>query len=319
MKEKDKIIITSAFPEELIAKLRTKAEVISWKTDKFDLMPRAKVLACIHDAIALINVGEIAIDKELLDNAGRLKIVSNVAIGYDNVDMKALAFRKIWLTNTPDFFAYPVVEIVIAGMICVSRRLIEVGNFVRSGKWENFEPGRWDGKSLKNKTLGIVGYGKIGHYLKPIAEAFGMKVICYDRNPNANEEYCSFDELLTNSDFVSLHVPLSPENKGLFNKRVFRKMKKGAIFINASRGAVMKECDLVSALVSGHLGGAVLDVYENEPTVSPELLAMENVFLTSHVGGGTVTSRYKSQELATENVLAVLEGKRPLTPVNEIV
>jgi phosphoglycerate dehydrogenase-like enzyme len=210
------------------------------------------------------------------------------------------------------------VEIVIAGMICISRRLVEVGNFVRSKQWNKFEPGRWDGLSLQDKTLGIVGYGKIGRYLKPIAEAFGMKVIWYDIYPTTDSNYRQFDELLTTSDFVSVHIPMSEANRGMFNSSVFSKMKQGAIFVNVSRGALMRECDLEEALTSGHLRGAVLDVFENEPAVSPEFLMMDNVFLTPHVGGGTISSRYRSQELATENVLAVCSGKKPITPINDL-
>jgi len=316
--KKEKILITSLFPQELIGRLETIGEVISWKTDGYDLMPREKALSGIEEVTAIINVGDLAIDEGLLNQASQLKIVSNVAIGYDNVDISKATKRKIWVTNTPDFFAYPVVEIVIAGMICVSRRLIEVGNFVRSKQWNAFEPGRWDGSSLQNKTLGIIGYGKIGRYLKPIAESFGMKVICYDTKPVEDQHFYPLNELIACSDFISVHIPLTKENKGLFDAGVFTRMKKGAVFINASRGPIVCERDLVEALTSGHLGGAVLDVFENEPAVPSELIKMDNVFLTSHVGGGTVTSRYKSQELATENVLAVLKGKRPITPVNEL-
>ena len=316
--EKQKILITSLFPENLIHELQKIGEVKVWNTNAYDLMPREQALDGIENITAIINVGDLIINRELLDKADKLKIVSNVAIGYDNVDVAELTKRKIWLTNAPDFFAYPVVEIVIAGMICVSRRLIEVGSFVRSGTWKRFEPGRWDGFSLQNKTLGIIGYGKIGHYLKPIAESFGMKVICYDVHPLDGEKYYTLDALLAESDFISVHIPLSNENKGMFNKVMFSKMKKGAIFINASRGPLVKERDLVDALLSGRLGGAVLDVFENEPEVSSELLTMDNVFLTSHVGGGTVTSRYQSQQLATKNVLEVLSGRNPLTPVNKL-
>ena len=315
--KKNKILITSSFPTTLSDLLKGIGDVVVWKTDKFDLMPRKIALNHIKDCTAIINVGDLKIDVPLLEQAPSLKIVSNVAIGYDNVDVAELTKRKIWLTNAPDFFAYPVVEIVIAGMICVSRRLIEVGNFVRSGKWSRFEPGRWDGFSLQNKTLGIIGYGKIGHYLKPIAESFGMRVICYDVNPVVEGRSYTLDELLSESDFVSVHIPLSNENKGMFDEVMFSKMKKGAIFINASRGPLVKERALVNALLSGYLGGAVLDVFENEPEVASELLKMDNVFLTSHVGGGTVTSRYQSQEVATKNVLEVLNGRSPLTPVNK--
>jgi len=316
--KKEKILITSLFPQELINKLKMIGDVISWETDGYDLMPRKIALSNIEGVTAIINVGDLAIDEELLNKAPGLKIISNVAIGYDNVNVLKASERKIWVTNTPDFFAYPVVEIVIAGMISVSRRLIEVGHFIRANRWNSFEPGRWDGSSLQNKTLGIVGYGKIGRYLKPIAESFGMKVICFDVKPAEDQYFHPFDELLSSSDFISVHIPLTNENKGLFNQDIFKRMKQSSIFINASRGSIVCEKDLVNALISGHLGGAVLDVFENEPAVSSELLNMENVFLTSHVGGGTITSRYQSQELATNNVLAVLNGKKPITPVNSL-
>ena len=219
--EQKKIVITSTFPPELVAQLKQVADVVVWQTDKFDLMPRERALEEMGQVAAIINVGDLKIDGELLDRAPHLKIVANVAIGYDNVNVTEVTKRHIWLTNAPDFFAYPVVEIVIAGMICVSRRLIEVGDFIRSGRWEKFEPGRWDGSSLQDKTLGIVGYGKIGHYLKPIAESFGMRVVCYDVNTSATDGCIELDELLACSDFVSVHIPMSPQNKGLFDRGFF--------------------------------------------------------------------------------------------------
>jgi len=314
----NKVIITSTFPQELVEELQSLGEVFAWKTPGYDLMPRDIALPLLADATALINVGDIHVNRELLDVAPRLKIVANVAIGYDNVDVSELTRRGIWLTNTPDYFSYPVVEIVIAGMICVSRRLTDANDFVRDKAWTTFEPGRWDGFSLKDRTLGIVGYGKIGRALRPIAEALGMTVLIHDILPTDDNAYCPLEELDGKSDFISVHIPLNQENLGLFNKEVFSKMKPGSVFINASRGGLVVERDLINALQSGHLHGAVLDVFEKEPYISPELLNMKQVFLTPHLGGGTVTSRFLSRKQAVENVKLVLNGNKPLTPVNSI-
>lgn len=316
---KDKILITSTFPEDLVDKMKEFAEVESFQTDDYTLMPRSVVLEKIHDVTVILNAAELKIDEELLTHAPNLKLIANVAIGTDNYNPKQLEEHGIWATNTPAFFAEPVTEIVIGGMIAFARPIREGGRFIRDGKWKNFEPGRWDGEGLATKTLGIIGYGKIGRSLANVARALQMKIIFYDPFGNTEDpEYRDFETVIRESDYLSVHTPLTDDTRGMFNSELFNKMKDGAVFINAARGPVVKEKDLVAALKSGKLGGAIMDTFETEPELSPELLEMENVIMTPHMGGGTHRSRRLSRETAVENVIAVLKGVTPPNALNNV-
>jgi glyoxylate reductase len=200
------------------------------------------------------------------------------------------------------------------------RRLDESARFVREGSWRSFEPGRWDGQTLEGKTLGLIGFGKIGQAVAARATAFGMTVIFHQRTriPHPTARWVPLDELLEASDIVSLHVPATAETRHLIGDEALARMKQGAVLINTARGVVVDEGALVRAIVSGHLGGAGLDVSEHEPRVHEALLRHPNVVVTPHLGGGTVESRRMARAQAIANVAEVLAGRRPLTPLNDI-
>jgi glyoxylate reductase len=183
---------------------------------------------------------------------------------------------------------------------------------VRAGKWQAFEPGRWDGVLLRGRVLGLVGFGNIGRAVARRAEAFGLTVLHHTRRSTGLPGWRTLDDVLVASDFVSLHIPLNDESRGLIDAARLGRMKRGAFLINVARGPVVDETALLSALRSGQLGGAALDVFADEPRVPPELRTMENVLLTPHLGGGTQAGRRLAQEQCVENVRRVLQGERPL-------
>ena len=277
-------------------------------------MSRQELLDSVGNVHAIVNQGEVVVDRELLEAAPQLKIIANVAIGIDNFDLPALTQRGIWATNAPGFFGASVAEYALAGMITVSRRLMEADAFVRSGQWSHFEPGRWDGPTLRGKTLGIVGYGEIGRMLAVMAEAIGMRVITFSKGDGGKVLH----SLLCESDIVSVHVPITKETRHLFGQNEFEMMKSNSIFVNASRGAVADVQALTEALEKKSIAGAVLDVFEFEPKVPKALLAMKNVLLTPHIAGGTIESRTSTRHCAFENVAAALRGERPPNALNTI-
>jgi glyoxylate reductase len=314
---KAKVLITNTVPAPVLESLQGWTDIIMGP-DNGDLMPREEVLRLAPQLAGIVNQAELRVDAELLDAAPNLKIVANVALGTDNLDLPLMAKRGVWASNTPGAFVESTADCTLALLLSVARRIVEADSFVRSGTWKSFQPGLWDGMELNHKTWGIVGYGRIGKAVAQRAAAFGMRILFHDEMCRDLEGYRTLDELLAESDVVSLHVPLTPETQHLMNARRFARMKRGAIFLNLARGKTMDEAALAAALQSGHLGGAGLDVFENEPLVNPALLAMKNVVLTPHIGGGTRESREASRKLACDNVAAVLQGREPLTPVNLI-
>lgn len=312
-----RVIITNEIPPEAYAPLRGVAEWVMGPGNG-DLMTREEILCRAVSADAIINQAELRVDAELLDAAPRLKIVANVSLGTDNLDLDLMARRGIWATNVPGAFVESTADCVMAHLLALARRIGEADAFVRSGDWKAFQPGRWDGMELGGKALGLIGYGRIGRAVAKRARAFGMQVIHYDPAQRHVEGSRELEEVLAESDVVSLHVPLLPETMHLMNAVRFAMMKPGALFLNFARGRIVDEQALVDALESGHLGGAGLDVFENEPDVHPRLLQLSNVVLTPHIGGGTRESRLAARRLACENVAAVLAGTLPLTPANDI-
>lgn len=310
-----KVLITNTVPQSVIEPLRGLAEIIMGP-DTGDLMARVEVLRLAPTLDAIINQAELKVDAELLDAAPKLMIVANVALGTDNLDLPLMAARGVWATNSPGTFVESTADCTFALLLAVARRIVEADGFVRSGQWKTFQPGRWDGMELNGKTLGIVGFGKIGRAVARRAEAFGLHVVFFD--PMAGEDPRSrpLDALLAEADIVSLHVPLLPSTRHLMDADRFALMKPGSLFINMARGQTMDEASLVAALQNGRLRGAGLDVFENEPQVNPALLTMKNVVITPHIGGGTGESREATRRLCCENVAMVLKGNRPLTPVN---
>ncbi|HRQ50117.1 MAG TPA: NAD(P)-dependent oxidoreductase [Agriterribacter sp.] len=206
----------------------------------------------------------------------------------------------------------------MTGVLTILRRLPEADDFVRKGKWQAFEPGRWDGCSLKEKTVGIIGLGSIGKALRIMLMNLGAKVIYNTRVPAAEAGWTPFEELIRVSDIISIHVPLAAETVNLLDRNTISKMKQGVIIVNTSRGVIIDQDALVQALRSGLVGGAVLDVFRDEPDVPVELLEMKNVLLTPHIAGGTRSAREACVKRTVQNVRAALEGERPVNALNEV-
>lgn len=316
---KPKILITKKFPESITAPLKTIAEVIEWNDHPFDLMPRERVLEDIESITGIINQAELRVDREFLEAGKNLKIIANVAIGVDNLDTKLMEQYGVWASNTPGHFTTPVAEFIMGSILAHQRGLYEADRFVRSGKWRTFQPGRWDGDSIRGKTLGILGMGTIGQSLSHMARCMGMSTIYFSRRKSDSpDKWVSFEELLEASDIFSIHVPYNSDTHHIIGSNEFARMKKGSLFINTARGKVIDQNALIHALENNHLSGAILDVFEFEPDVPSAFIDDHRVLLSPHIAGGTREARLKSYQMAVDNVIEVLKGHPPLYPVNQL-
>lgn len=251
----------------------------------------------------------------------KLRIVANVAVGYNNVDVVAAEMRGVLVTNTPDVLTDATADLTWALILATARRLVEGVDLVRSGKWTGWHPEQLLGMELRGRTLGLLGAGRIGQAVGRRAPVFGLRVIYAARTPKPEFEQSvgatrvDLRQLLVESDILSLHVPVTPETKGIINADALALMKRTAILINTSRGDLIREGPLAVALEEGLLGGAGLDVYTDEPTIHPRLLAAPRTVLLPHIGSATEETRRKMAAIAIANVQSVLNGKPPLTPV----
>lgn len=256
-----------------------------------------------------------------LKHLPQLRIVANVAVGYNNVDVVAAEMRGVLVTNTPDVLTDATADLTWALILATARRLVEGVDLVRSGKWTGWHPEQLLGLELHGRTLGLLGAGRIGQAVGRRAVPFGMRLLYSARTAKPEFERDSgatrvdITQLLAASDIVSLHVPATPDTKGIINAESLARMKRGAILINTSRGDLVREEALAAALEQGHLGAAGLDVYTEEPTIHPRLLAAPHTVLLPHIGSATHETRWKMAGIAIANVQAVLNGKPPLTPV----
>jgi len=256
------------------------------------------------------------IDRAVIDAAPSLKIIANVAVGYNNVDVDYARSRGIVVTNTPDVLTESVADCTWAMILGITRRIGEGERLLRRGEWKGWALDFLLGTELGGKQLGLIGLGRIGRAVAARAPAFGMRVAYASRNSTLEgADRLSLDRLLNTSDVVSLHVPLTAETRHLIDRKAIARMKRSAYLINTSRGPVVDEQALAWALEQRLLAGAALDVYENEPAVEPALLELENVMLLPHIGSATIETRTAMADLAAENVVRVLSGRAPLTPV----
>ncbi len=309
------ILITNTISEDESAPLAGKANLIMGPSDG-SLMKRAQVLEHAPNLVGIINQGELVVDEELISLAPKLEIVASVALGTDNINLPLLEQEGIWATNAPTAFVDATADFTMGLIIGITRKIREADAFVRSGNWKSFEPGLWDGSILRDKTLGIIGYGRIGKAVAKRAKAFGMHVIYNRRRFEESSGYRKLEDLLHKADIITLHTPLNDDSHRLIDRDAIKLMKKGAYLINVSRGKVIDEHALVDALKARHLKGAALDVFENEPHVHPDLIQLSNVILTPHIGGGTREGRFHARHLCAQNVALVLKGKRPLISAN---
>jgi glyoxylate reductase len=256
-----------------------------------------------------------------LKNLPNLRIVANVAVGYNNIDLVAAEMRKVLVTNTPGVLTEATADLTWALILATTRRLVEGVDLVRSGTWTGWHPEQLLGLELRGRTLGLFGAGRIGQAVGRRALPFGLRVLYtartskpeFERETGARRVTTS--ELLSESDIVSLHVPSTPETKGIINAEALARMKRGAILINTSRGDLIREEALARALELGQLGTAGLDVYADEPAIHPRLRAAPRTVLLPHIGSATEETRRNMAAIAVANVQAVLDGKSPLTPV----
>jgi glyoxylate reductase len=256
-----------------------------------------------------------------LKNLPNLRIVANCAVGYNNIDVVAAEMRKVLVTNTPGVLTEATADLTWALILATARRLIEGVDLVRSGQWTGWHPEQLLGLELRGRILGLYGAGRIGQAVGRRALPFGLRVLYTARTPKPDFERetgatrVDSSRLLSDSDILSLHVPSSPETKGLINGESLARMKRGAILINTSRGDLIREEALAMALELGHLGAAGLDVYTEEPKIHPRLLAAPRTVLVPHIGSATEDTRHQMAAIAVANVQSVLSGKPPLTPV----
>ncbi len=317
------VAVTNRIPASGLEALRAEHEVRAWEHE--ECISREESLRLIAGADAVVTLLTERVDGEFLDAAGpQLRVVANVAVGYNNIDVPACEARKVVATNTPKVLTETTADTAFGLMLMVTRRFGEGERIIRSGT-----PWQWGmfyllGMGLQDKTLGIVGMGQIGVAMARRAKAFGMKIVyADDYDPPAeaiaglDARKVTLDELFAISDVVSLHCPYMPSTHHLVDAARLAQMKPTAYLVNSARGPIVDEEALVAALQAGQLAGAGLDVFEKEPQVHPGLIAMDNVVLLPHLGSATTETRAAMAELAAANVLAVLRGDAPITPVTK--
>ena len=322
--EKPLVLVTRRLPGAALARLESACAVDLHAAS--GSLPPAALRERVKGKHGLVCLVTDAIDRQVIEAADDLRIIANVAVGYDNIDVAAARVRGIVVTNTPDVLTGAVAEFTWGLILAVTRRIAEGDRLVRSGGWSGWALDFMLGMELRGKRLGIVGPGRIGRAVAERAAAFGMDVVAAgsgastersvrraDESPGTRR--VSLDELLVSSDVVSLHVPLSAETCHLIDRRALTRMKRTAFLINAARGPVVDEEALAWALRERLIAGAALDVYEREPAVERELLALEQVVLAPHLGSATRDTRTAMAELAAANVAEVLSGRPPLTPI----
>ena len=321
-----KIFVSRKIPGNALDKLMSSGnEVVVSEFDR-PLTPE-EFLEESKGADAVLTLLTDKIDGEVIDGIGpQLKIVSNYAVGFDNINIKDATEKGVVVTNVQsDVINESVAEFAWTLMLALAKRVVEADESTRRGAYKGWEPGIFLGVNMIGKTLGIVGLGRIGSMVARRAKGWEMRVL-YNKRTRDEEaekdlgvEFTELDRLYADSDFISLHVPLSEETRHMVNKSAFGKMKKGVILVNTARGPIIDEGDLVDAIRGGKVGGAGLDVFDNEPNINAELIGMENVILTPHIASATLEAREEYGKLAVEAILDTLGGNMPVNIVNKDV
>jgi glyoxylate reductase len=316
-----KVLVTARLPEEVLSRI-TRHHQVHMHTQDVPL-EREKLLELIGDVDGLLCTITDSIDREVLELSPRLRIIANNGVGIDHINVEEATRRGIPVTNTPGVLTDATADLTFALILAAARRVVEGDRMVRTGEFRFWAPLKFLGLEVAGKTLGIIGMGRIGQAVAKRAAGFDMKVIYWSRTRRETElehelkaSFSPFDDLLRESDFVSLHVPLRPETHHLIGVRELAMMKSSACLINTARGPVVDEKALVAALRSGQIRCAGLDVYENEPELSAGLADLNNAVLLPHVGSATIETRTRMANMACENLLAGLAGKRPPNCIN---
>lgn len=318
-----KIFVTRAIPDSALAILTEAfgADAVSVYPDD-QTIPRDVLLTSIGECDAVLTMLTEVWNEETFAAAPKLKVLANCAVGFNNIHTAPAAEHGVIVTNTPDVLTETTADLAWALILAASRRLGEAESYLRAGKWTSWSPNFMLGNDIHGKTLGIYGMGRIGQAVARRASGFNMKVMYHSRTQadesiesELNATYVSFDELLSSSDIISVNAPLSPETRGAFDADAFQKMKSSATLVNTSRGPLVDEAALAHALKAGEIAFAGIDVFEKEPSIHPELLKCENALLVPHIGSATFETRAAMAELAAKNIVRVLNGDAPLTPI----
>jgi len=317
-----KIYVCRRLPDRAMALLRERTEMRLWETDEIP-PPRDVLLREVAGIDGLLSLLTDRVDGELLDRAPRLRVVANYAVGFDNIDVPAATQRGVVVTNTPGVLTETVADFAMTLILGAARRLVEADKYTRANRWRSWEPMLFLGQDIHGATLGLVGLGRIGSAVARRAHGFGMRILYHDviRREDLEKElgiqFRPFEEVLRESDFVSIHTPLLPETRHLIGREQLQMMKKTAVLVNTARGPIVDTLALAEALREGWIWAAGIDVFEHEP-VEPDhpLLALDNVIVVPHIASASFETRTKMAMMAAENLLAVLEGRRPANPVN---
>ena len=313
-----KVFLTRKIPKDPLEELQKICDLEFNKLDRN--LTQDEIIKQAKDCDVLFCLLSDKIDKRVIDALPNLKGIVNYAVGYNNIDIEYATEKNIAVTNTPGVLTETTADLAWALIFSIARRVVEADKFTRSGKFVGWAPELLLGGDIFGKTLGIIGAGRIGKAVAKRASGFGMKVLYTSRSSKISQENCErveLDFLLENSDFVSLHVPLTNETKHLITKREFEIMKPTAYLINTARGAVVKESDLLEALRTKQIAGAGLDVYEKEPRLIEGLTELSNVVLLPHVGSGTLETRSAMGFICVRNIKAILDGELPPDLVNK--
>lgn len=319
---KPRILVTQSIPEEGLAVLRKGGEVAF--CPHHERPPtREELLGEVKAADALLCLLTDTIDSELLEAAPRLTIISNMAVGYNNIDVAAATARRIPVTNTPGVLTETTADLTWALLMGVARRIVEGDRYVRAGSFKVWKPTLLLGSDVHGKTLGVIGMGRIGVAVARRARGFSMTILYHNRRrveasleAEISARFVSLERLLRSSDFVTIHAPLTTETRYLIGAKELALMKPTAYLVNTARGPLVDEDALVESLRGGRLAGAALDVYEKEPALATGLAELENVVLTPHIGSASWETRGRMALMAAENIVAALGGKRPPNLVN---
>lgn len=318
-----RVFVTRKIPEVGLKKIRKEIDDVD-VYEKDIPIPREVLLNRVQNTDGLLCLLTDEIDAEVMDQSPQLSVISNYAVGYDNIDVERATERGIRVTNTPGVLTRATAELTWSLLLATVRRVVEADKFTREGRFKGWSATLFRGMELEGRTLGILGAGRIGRETGRIGAAFGMDIQYTSRHQKQGFETetgarpVNLSTLLSSSDIVSLHVPLTEETEGLIGEEELRSMKEGSYLINTSRGQVVREGVLVEVLREGPLAGAGLDVYEEEPDLHPELPELDNVVLLPHIGSATHRTRDRMAEKAAGNLLDVLHGREPDDPVNAL-
>ncbi|MGY0693247.1 2-hydroxyacid dehydrogenase [Virgibacillus sp. FSP13] len=319
--EKSRIYITRKIPDEVIKPYKHFFDIRMWEKET-EPVPREILLEEIKHVDGLFCLLTELVDQQCLENASKLKVIANMAVGYDNIDVIAAKRQGIIVTNTPDVLTETTADLAFTLVMATARRVVEASDYIKAGKWKDWSPFMLAGTDIHDKTIGIVGMGRIGQAVARRANGFGMEILYHNRSRHERAEhelhatYVDMDKLLEESDFVVSLVPLTEQTEKLFNQETFHKMKDTAIFINVSRGKVVDEEALYEALRAKEIAAAGLDVFAKEPIGADHpLLKLENVICLPHIGSASVETRIDMMNLCLENIHHVLNGENPVTPI----